>query len=576
VHRIPTAKWSSSQVLTGLCATGFASVSPVEHATNEGTGRASGTLVNAFSSLYELVNETTKAAHVCRRLSCAWAGVALLALISGCHAEQLRGSRGEVSEQLVSRFGSGFGDQNVAGEALLPPDVSLDDGVTEDEAVQIALWNNAAFQETLTQLGVSNARLLDAGLISDPQFSLFFPLGPKQLEFTTFQAVDALWLQAIRVKAAELDVDQVSQSIVQNGLDVIRDARIAHANFVAATEQATVSREAADLRRQIEKLAQKRLDAGDISELEATTSRIDALQAKAGADRSLHDVTLARDRLRVVIGLSMWMSPELHVQSSDLDASPASRNIEALDHEPLLNEALAMRPDLRAAEIGIEAAGERAGLARNQFMNLDAIYDANGSGDRGFESGPGLRFTVPIFNGNQGGIAIAEAQWQQAVRRYVTVRDQITLEVRNSHTQVLQASENLATLQNEILPALREAGELARRNYENGGTPYFLVLQTTGQYLDARLRELQLAADLRRALAELDRSVGRKVGMRPVSSDLSSEITTGDDKPQTMIGRNSDHEEASLADEVSIAVQPVSHTSESTNPQSKGWHATPK
>lgn len=454
---------------------------------------------------------TIQASRVWRRLSFAGVGVALLMLIAGCHTEQLRGSRDAVSEQLVSRFGSGFGDQDEAGEALLPATVSLDDGVTEDEAVQIALWNNAAFQETLTQLGVSNARLLDAGLIADPQFSMFFPLGPKQLEFTTFQAVDALWLQAIRVKAAELDVDQVSQSMVQNGLDVIRDARIAHANFVAATEQAAVSREAAELRSQIEKLAQKRLDAGDISELEATTSRIDALQAKAAADRALHDVTLARDRLRVVIGLSMWMSSELQVQSLDQDASPASRNVDALALEPLLNEALAMRPDLRAAEIGIEAAGERAGLARNQFMNLDAIYDANAEGNRGFESGPGLRFTVPIFNGNQGGIAIAEAQWQQAVRRYVTVRDQITLEVRNSHTQVLQASENLATLRDEILPALREAGKLARRNYENGGTPYFLVLQTTGQYLDARLRELQLAADLRRASAELDRSVGHRV-----------------------------------------------------------------
>ncbi len=519
---------------------------------------------------------TFQASCVWRRLSFAWGGVALLAVISGCHAEQLRGSRNEVSEQLASRFGTGFGDQTEAGEALLPPAVSLDDGVTEDEAVQIALWNNAAFQETLTQLGVSNARLLDAGLISDPQFSLFFPLGPKQLEFTTFQAVDALWLQPIRVKAAELDVDQVSQSMVQNGLDVIRDARIAHANLVAAAEQATVSREAAELRSQIEKLAQKRLDAGDISELEATTSRIDALQAKAAADRSLHDVTLARDRLRVVIGLSMWMSPELKIQNSDLDASSASLNVASLAREPLLNEALAMRPDLRAAEIGIEAAGERAGLARNQFMNLDAIYDANGSGNRGFESGPGLRFTVPIFNGNQGGIAIAEAQWQQAVRRYVTVRDQVTLEVRNSHTQVLQASENLATLQNEILPALREAGELARRNYENGGTPYFLVLQTTGQYLDARLRELQLAADLRRAIAELDRSVGRKVGMSPVSRDQNPAVTTDHDSPQTIIGRNTDHKKISMVDEVSIAVQPVSHTSDSTNSQSKGWHATPK
>jgi cobalt-zinc-cadmium efflux system outer membrane protein len=96
----------------------------------------------------------------------------------------------------------------------------------------------------LADLGVSSAQLLDVGLISDPQFTIFFPLGPKQLEFTAFQTVDALWLQPVRVRAAELDLDRVSQTMVQNGLDVIRDVRVAHASLLLAQEQAMVAREA--------------------------------------------------------------------------------------------------------------------------------------------------------------------------------------------------------------------------------------------------------------------------------------------------------------------------------------------
>lgn len=431
--------------------------------------------------------------------------VLLMVVCAGCHSAELRDGRETVASDLASRHGVAVSHQDEPGQSVLPPGVSTEDGLTEEEAAQTALWNNAVFQETLTQLGVSNAQLLDAGLIADPQFQLFFPLGAKQLEFTTFQAVDALWLQSIRVKAAELDVDRVTQSMVQNGINVIRDARVAHANLVAAGEQAEVAREAASLRQQIADLARKRLDAGDISELEFTTSRIDALQAKAAAERAEHEVTLARGRLRTVIGLGMFRDELMAVSESELRET-------SRDADALVDEALAMRPDLRAAEIAIEAAGERAGLAQYQFMNLDAIYDANGRGRRGsFESGPGLRFSIPIFNRNQGGIAIADAQWEQAVRQYVTVRDQVTLDVRNAHTQLVQASENLQAVRSEILPTLREAEELARRNYENGGTPYFLVLQTTGQYLDARLRESQLAADLRRAIAELDRSVGHRV-----------------------------------------------------------------
>lgn len=468
------------------------------------------------------------------RWSAVFAMMALL-LFVGCQTAELQQRRAAVSGDIASRFATDLSTETEPGTTQLPPGVATKDGLTEDEAVAIALWNNAAYQELLADLGVSSAQLLDAGLIADPQFSIFFPLGPKQLEFTTFQAVDALWLQPVRVKAAELDLDRVSQTMVQNGLDVIRDVRVAHASLLLAQEQAKVAKEAESLRSQIAELAQKRLDAGDISELEATTSRIDALQAQATASRAVQDVELARQQLRTLIGLAMNGDSVDAVSDTGLSVSPH-------DADMLLGTALAMRPDLRAAEISIEAACERVGLAHKQFMNLDAIYDANGSGNRGFESGPGLRFTIPIFNRNQGGIAIADAQVQRAARQYVTVRDRVTLEVRTAHTQLEQARQNLQLVRNEILPALQQTQELARRNYENGGAPYFLVLQTTTQYLDARTRELQLEADMRRAVAELERGVGTKLiastpsasegslNLLPVPAPAASEISSTDSR----------------------------------------------
>lgn len=266
---------------------------------------------------------------------------------------------------------------------------------------------------------------------------IFFPLGPKQLEFAVFETINSLWLRKIRVRDATLDLNQLSQSMVQNGLTTIRDVRIAHAELVQAQHQAEVAREAESIRAQIAELARNRLDAGDISELEATC--------------------------------------------------------------------------------------ERLGLAKRQFTLLDAVYDANGSGDKGFESGPGLRFTIPIFNRNRGGIAIAKAQWQKAARQYVTVRDRVTLDVRTAYSQLIQARENLRVLQSDILPSLEEAQRLAQRNYESGGATYFLVLQTTGPYLDARRRESILLADVRRATAELERSVGTRL-TSPVEEQAPPEV----------------------------------------------------
>ena len=157
-------------------------------------------------------------------------------------------------------------------------------------------------------------------------------------------------------------------------------------------------------------------------------------------------------------------------------------------------------------------------------MNLDAVYDANAEGDQGYESGPGLRFTLPIFNGNKGGRAIADAELHRAMRQFVTVRDRVALEVQTAHAEAEQASDNLRVVTGEILPRLDQAVTLATRNYSDGGATYFLVLETTGQFLDARARELELSNALRQTLANLDRSVGYRVAAVPTQPPFVPEM----------------------------------------------------
>jgi outer membrane protein, heavy metal efflux system len=427
---------------------------------------------------------------------------ALMALTClGCRSTMPCNQRHVVSSELLSRAGGELGPGCGLGGGTLPPSVSIEDGITEEEAVASAFWNNAAYHELLAQLGISRAQLFSAGLLTDPQFVLFFPVGPKQLELTGFQSIDAIWLRPIRIRAAQLDLNELARTMIQNGLNVARDARIAHTNLMLAQNRAELTKTAFELRQDIQALAEKRLSNGDISELEVIAIRIDALQASATAANAAQDVVVAREQLRVLTGLPV--SIDQWVAS---DASLPS--IQEADKEVLVAMAHAMRPDLRAIEIRKAGALERARLARKQFMNLDAIFDANSRGTKGFESGPGFRFTLPFFNGNQGGIAIADAIVRQVDQQYSALRDQIELEVRTSLTQLEQATEQRQLIVDKILPALAEAQELARKNYEDGGVAYFLVLQTTTQYIDAQLRREDASAAIRRAQAQLERSIG--------------------------------------------------------------------
>src|SRR6185503_13808599 len=84
--------------------------------------------------------------------------VVLLAL--GCTNAD-RFNRDHVSAGLEERTGRKIGP----GDGSLPAGVVLEDGVREDEAIALALWNNAAYQETLTELGLRRADLVQAGMI---------------------------------------------------------------------------------------------------------------------------------------------------------------------------------------------------------------------------------------------------------------------------------------------------------------------------------------------------------------------------------------------------------------------------
>jgi cobalt-zinc-cadmium efflux system outer membrane protein len=291
---------------------------------------------------------------------------------------------------------------------------------------------------------------------------------------------------------------------VQGGLDLIRDVRQAFYDMLLAQGAYRVAEEGARLRGHIAALAEARLKAGDISPLEAATARIDALQARQTAIRVRYDVTLAEERLRNLLGIGA-ISCNLVLDSS----VPLPRD--CLDVDALTAEAVATRPDAQAASQAAEAAAERLRLARLSWFRFFGIIDANGQGFNGHEIGPGFRLSIPIFNWGQGGIARAEAEREQAVRQQVTVHNQIILDVRQAFAQHQQARSELDLLEHRVRPEVEANISRAEKAFKEGEAPYLLVLQSTQQLLDTHLRTAQLHANLRRAWAELERSVGRRL-----------------------------------------------------------------
>ena len=442
----------------------------------------------------------------------AFAGVSICLLVAaalgGCVPHNVHTERSHISARLRERAQVDVRSNGMPATNQLPPGVELEDGVSENEAVAVALWNNATFQENLTKLGLARGDLAQAGLLANPTFSMLFPLGPKQLEFTATFPLEALWLRPKRVAIAQIEAERVAEGLVQSGLDLVRDVRGGLSDLSLARDRERLARETLALRERIAEIATARQRIGESSELEATVARAEVARAREESRRLASDVLLVRGRLLLLLG---WTTA-----ATNLDfISSSSPTVPEQPVAELERQALAARPDLRASELGLESAARRGGLAKTEIFALSGLIDANGSGKEGFEIGPGVALPIPIFNQNQAGRARAEAEIERAAWNYAGTRQRVVLEVREARAKLDQAGEAQRAFEQEVLPALEELERRSQRAYELGELSPLAVHENTRQLLTARVRRAELAADFRRAFAELERSVGTRLRDEP-------------------------------------------------------------
>lgn len=458
---------------------------------------------------------------------CRWLGrsarpllLVMLALLAGCTTlrQTLNPGFGRetVSAKVEERMGVGFGPAPCPPwQLILPNGACLEDGLDEEEAVLIALWNNAAFQELLLDLGVARGDLITAGLLPNPTFLYYFNVPFKPYRWLVDFPLESLWLRPIRIRGARREAERVQQRLTQAALDLIRDVRQSYADVLVAQGRYQVAEQAVEIRSQVARFAQASFDDDNISFQEVATAKINADQARQDAARMRYEVSVAEERLRNLLAIGAYREP------LKLDGTPPSIRAD-LDAEALTAEAVATRPDFLATTRNVEAATQRFRLARIGWIQVLGIIDATTGNITDHEVGPGVRITLPFFNWNQGNIARARAELERAERNQQTIRNQIILDVHQAHFRYTQARAQFEILTTKVLPESERAIKRAEEGYREGATPYVVVLQQTDQVINARFSLAVLYGDLRRTWAELERSVGRHLETAPYALETAA------------------------------------------------------
>jgi len=414
--------------------------------------------------------------------------------------------RAWIADELGRRTGYRLRTAEDEGKAL-PPGVRVEDGLNEDETVALALWNSPAFAADLERLSTATADFRQASRIDNPVVNVGMPVGNIVSQVSLVAPLMSLLTLSQRIEDADRTVSSVAESLVQSGLDLIRDVRLAHVERALAERRLEIQRELEANAKQLAELADSRATAGEISPAEALAVRADAAIAADTAQLAERDLAIANGKLQALLGGPVGSALTVVL------ARPLPQTAPGLND--LLQVARQSRPDVLAIEQELEGAAARAGWERWRILALSAQGTAQWNSQK-VGARVGGSVALPIFNQNQGGVGRAEAAIASAQHRIEALRQQVTLEVLTAQAQLEQAIASLQRYEGTIVPPLEDALKAATERYELGDDSYLIVLDALRRLGNARLRAAELDAEVRRAQAQLERAVGARL-----------EITTG-------------------------------------------------
>lgn len=428
--------------------------------------------------------------------------LAVISLITGCQSIPETADKAGVIQRVIAH------DQQLANSVsqdIQTIDVKLQEKktISESEAVQYALNNNAAFKSLLIDLKLAKSDLVTAGLLPNPELLFSFGMTNKPYRYAIDLPIEALWLRPIKIRTMKNEADATAYRLTQSGLNLIKDVRIAYAQAVLAQERLKVTESSYLLRERIHALSIKRQTSGDINGKDTLLAKNDASIAKRDWALAQYDIKVKMAALLNVLGVPLTQD------NIELSANliPACQ-VEEIDS--LLAQSLAKRPDILSAEFSVNAAKEKIKLSKLNWLKFTGTADATSGQVSGHTLGPSVRTTIPIANLNQGNINRAEAELEKAELNLEALKQQAALEVRTAHLQYQQSCYDWNVLQDTLMPSVQQMIQLTEHAYREGDISYLQTLEANRQFVDTQMREVQLKAELIGKWAELTRSSSKQ------------------------------------------------------------------
>ncbi len=435
--------------------------------------------------------------------------VIIIAGLSGCTAVAVDPQAGfpEVSKLVTTRAGKeiawtpGIKESPPTLEAI---QARFKDGLSEEDAVQIALLNNHDLQALYARLGIAQADVVQASLLHNPVIDALtgFPVGGGLVDLSFGVAMDFIDLLYVplRKRVATARFEETKLRVAAEVLDVAWRTQTAFYRHQANEQMVEMRRQVAASTTASFDLAQRMREAGNLRELDLASEQ--ALAEEAKLDLRLTEITVreSRETLNTLMGLwgegsQVWMAI-----SSRLPEPPR----EPLNAEHLESRAIERSLDLAAAEQLITAAAENVGLDRASALFPELVVGGKGERDRAeWEPGPTFTIPIPLFDRGQARIARAQAELRQAreLRRALAVR--IRSVARSTRDRIDGHRDRARHYREVLLPVRARVLHETQLQYNAMQVGPLDLLRAKEQQIEAAARSIDALRDYWLAHADL-------------------------------------------------------------------------
>lgn len=375
--------------------------------------------------------------------------------------------------------------------------------LTDDDAVQIALLNNRELQAVYSELGVAQADLVQAGLLSNPIFdaAVMFPTsgrGRPDIELSAAMNFLNIFYIPLRQRVAAARFDETKTRVTGAVLDFtgrVRGAFYAHEADEQMLELRHTIVQALDASFEI---ARRLSQAGNMTDLDLARERAQFEAAKLALRSAEISVRQSREELNLLMGI--WGAQTQWQTAGRLPELP-EQPLETKDIERL---ALERSLDLVQAQQRIIGAGEEFGLTR--WTTLLPDFNTGPKGERNdgaWEVGPQLEFAVPLFDQGQARAGRAAAELRRFQQEYYALGVRIRAQARAVRDRLEGAGDRALYYRDILLPLHERIVNETQLQYNAMQLGPFQLLRAREQQIQTAVTYIEALRDYWFARADL-------------------------------------------------------------------------